>query len=287
MANCILAFPNISDTTKATLSGGSWVSTLPLTNLQDEVLGTVARSTNVTLGATQFDVTFDKSRLVSVFALVAHNMTTEALYRLRGAEDAAFTSVLVDTGWTGVWPAIYSTSSVDWEDPAFWSGKPSSDQLAAYNPALIRSLSQKTACRYWRIEINDTTNPAGYVQFGKLFMAAQWRPTTNMSYGATLGIVDRSNVEETIGGTSYADRRSVKRVAKITLGNMSQTEAMGRAFDIKRLAGNTGEVLFIWDDADSLNLQRMSFLGRLTDTNPVTIPFYNTWETVFEIEERV
>jgi len=124
MANCILAFPNIADATKATLSGGSWVATLPLSNLQDEVLGTVARSTNTALVNTQFDVTYDKSRLVSVFGLIGHNMTADALYRLRGAEDAGFTSVLVDTGWTEVWPAVYTTATLDWEDPAFWSGKP-------------------------------------------------------------------------------------------------------------------------------------------------------------------
>lgn len=291
MSNCILAFPNIADTTKATLSGGSWVSTLPLTSMQDEVLGTLARSTNANIANTLFDITFDKARLVKVFGLIAHNISTSGQYRLRAFPDAAsrtaLTGAIYDSGLTDVWIAIYDSLVLEWEDDSLWDGKPSAESLASLNPSLIFVLASNTLAQYWRFEIQDATNPAGYIEAGKLVMAAQWQPTYNMQYGASLGTKDRSEVEESIGGTTYASRRSIKRVAKFKIAALSEAEAMAKAFDIKRIAGNTSELLFVWDPADAAQLQRMSFLGRITDSDPVAIPTPDWWETTFEIEERV
>jgi hypothetical protein len=43
----------------------------------------------------------------------------------------------------------------------------------------------------------------------------------------------------------------------------------------------------VWDPDNAGQLQRMSFLGRITDSDPVAIPTDDWWETTFEIEEKV
>lgn len=76
MANCIIASPNLIDS--GTLSGGSWVATLPVTNLQNRLLGKVARSTNAVLTSTKFTITYASAIYADVLALVAHNFSQDA-----------------------------------------------------------------------------------------------------------------------------------------------------------------------------------------------------------------
>ncbi|MCA3000312.1 MAG: hypothetical protein ING75_17120 [Rhodocyclaceae bacterium] len=286
MANVIIAFPNIAD--KGTLSGGSWVSTLPLSFLQDEILGTVARSTNALASSTLIEQTLDKPRGVAVIGFHKHNLSTDAQYRIRAYSAATRLDgeAIYDSGLQDVWPTVYTVGVVEWESDSFWSLKSSSEELASINTALIVKIPS-IAAQWWRFEFFDTTNANGYVQIGRLFMALAWQPTRNALLGATLGLRDRSEVQESIGGTTYADRRSVKRVATLSVAAISKDEVMQNAFEIKRQAGNTREVLLVWDADDTINLQRMSFLGRLTDQAPIVMPLPDLWDTQFEIEERV
>ncbi|MCA3068634.1 MAG: hypothetical protein ING73_17180 [Rhodocyclaceae bacterium] len=288
MSNVIIAFPNIADAPKTTLSGGSWVATLPLSNLQDEILGTVARSTNLLLASTQFDMTIDKPRAVRVVGLIAHTLSRESKYRLRSYDDAARTIVLTDTGWQDVWPAVYSISVLEWEDDPFWDGKPSSEELGSLNPSLIFRLPATSSSRWWRFEFDDQTNAAGYIDAGKLVLSSQWEPSRNMLPDASLGVIDRSELYEAIGGTTYASRRSVKRVATFSLLGLGKDEMLQKAYEIKRQAGKTQEVLFIFDADNATHLQRTAFLGRITDEDPVSIPHPpDCWRTSFKIEERL
>lgn len=288
MSNVIIAFPNIADATRATLSGGSWVSTLPLSFLQDEILGTAARSTDLSLSSTQFDITVDKPRGIRVVGLIAHNLSREAKYRLRSFNEAGRTTVLTDTGWQDVWPVVYTVDVLEWEEDPFWDGKPSTEELASLNPSLIFRLQATSSSQWWRFEFDDTTNPAGYIEAGKLVLSSQWEPSRNMLPDASIGIIDRSETYEAIGGTTYANRRSVKRVATFKLIGLNKDEMLQKAFEIKRQAGKTQEVLFIWDADNATHLQRMSFLGRLVDEDPVSIPHPpDCWQTSFKIEERL
>ena len=55
-----------SDT--ATLSGGSWLTSLPLANLQDPVRSLVARSANVLAASTIIDIDFGQTRNIRYIA---------------------------------------------------------------------------------------------------------------------------------------------------------------------------------------------------------------------------
>lgn len=94
MANAFLAWNNRID--EATLAGGSWQATLPLSNLKSPVMQKVARTASLTTSATQFTVDLTTPRAIGVVALLAHTISASGYARLTGAEAAsAWTNLVV------------------------------------------------------------------------------------------------------------------------------------------------------------------------------------------------
>lgn len=73
--------PNRSD--EATLSGGSYQATLPLTNMQNRRLKQVARSTDATLPNTQWQGDFGATKTIGICALLNLNWSSSARWRFR------------------------------------------------------------------------------------------------------------------------------------------------------------------------------------------------------------
>lgn len=448
MANIFLAWQNRAD--EGTLSGGSWTTGLPLTNLQNRQVQKVARTTNAATTSTLFDIDLQSNKPISVLALVVHNLSVNAKVRIIGAastqamanlfttyvndfDNAAWTktnytvtpntnvtaapdgtmtadqllattsgsitrdvslagnstvthaihlkagsntaayskitwmtggttqtascsvdlltgtvsniagtaagisAVATDAGdgwWrltlsgTGtsasntvvryefghdlgksifawgafisdtsppayvspyidVWPAgIIPQDLLEWEDDNFWLGTLTQEQRAGYQSPFIHRLSQLITARYWRVEIYDTGNPAGYVQIGRLFMARGWTPSINYTYGASLGYQDPTPVETSLSGAEYFDIRSKFRVMQFELDYISDTEAYNYALDLQRVAGISGEVLVMPDGGEDVGQQPLrSFVGRLRQIGPVTQPQPSAFSVKFEVKE--
>lgn len=283
MANAILAYGNQID--NATLSGGSWVSTLPLNNLKDRRLGKLARSSNDLLASTTFDIDLGSTRLLRVFALCGHNFSTSATRRFRFSAVSDFSTVVLDTGWVNVWPEVYPFGSVSWGSPNFWSGRYSAEEIAGYNASAVHIFSQSTNARYVRVEISDEDNPAGYVQMARVFVGDGWQPTRNMVYGASVGWLDRTGVQEARSGAEYFDIQRMPRVARFDLPAMSESEAMSNAFDLQRAMGTAGEMFFVWDPDDTTHALRRQFLCRLRGVSPITNPGPDRWSAPWEAKE--
>lgn len=282
MANLIIAYPNRSD--DAVLSGGSWQA--PLANLQTRLLAEVARSTNLQAANTQLSIALTKERPALLLALVRHNLSRSATYRLT-AGSAADLADLYDSGWLDVWPAIYPQSTLGWDSPSWWDGRIAEEDRAGYPANLVHVLSATVFARYWRLELSDADNPAGYVEAGRLYLAEQWQPIVNCSWGYGIGWEDKSGVEETLDGVEYFDQRPRYRVARFQLQHMSTDEAYGQAFELQRRQGVTGEVFLLSDPDDAIHRMRHSFLGRVRQLSPIEYASYNRHVTAFEIKEIV
>lgn len=285
MANIILAFPNRAD--EATLSGGSWSASMPLTNLQNRRITIYARSANAALASTKFDCALTRTRGVRVVGLINHNLSLQALVRLRGGDDATFASVAYDSGWVEAWPAVYPTLTLEWEDDNWWTGKLSEEDRAGYTANHLFILPRITLGRYWRVEIDDTANASGYIQIGRLFVAGQWQPTRNISYGTSIQFEDKSLIEEAIGGAEYFDARPRYRVTRAALDWMDQDEGFARALELQRKQGISEEVLLIYDPDDTVHRIRHSYLGRLRTLSPIEHPYFNVRRMPVEIKEIV
>lgn len=283
MANAILAYGNLIDA--ALMYGGGWRPAMPLTNLQDRRLGKLARSATAAAADTWFDADFGGPRLFRVVALVNHNLTVAARYRIRLSLNLDLSAPVADSGWQDVWPTVYPFAALPWGAPNWWTGKYPADQIEAYTGTLVFVLSNPVNARFIRIELSDPTNPEGCVEAGRMFAADGWQPVRNMSYGATLAWEARTEVQEALSGAEYFNARTPVRVARFGLEAMSEAEAMTNAFEIQRSMGVGDELLFIWDPEDTTHALRRQFLCRMRTLSPIENPGPNRWKAPFEVKE--
>lgn len=285
MANCMLAFRNRIDA--STLSGGSWESSLPISNLKNRVLGRVARSTDATLASTIIDIDYTKDVNVRLFGLINHNFSLSAKARIRGASDSGFTSAVVDTGWVDVWRVVFPYGTLEWEDDNWFDGRYSAEQREGYTATFVSIFTRNYLARYWRIEIDDAGNPDGFVQLGRIFMGPAWQPSVNMIIGASLAWVPNTGVQEAINGAEYFQRHTPHRMAAFELDLLPEAEMFLHAFEIDKTEGIDQEIMWIHDPGDTVHALRRRFLGDFAEMDPIEWPYPRFTKKAFKIQERV
>ena len=281
----MLGIPNRIDS--ATISGGSWQATLPLADLQNRTLGKVARSSDALATSTKFDVDLGTEKNIRLLSLVNHNLSLDATVRIKAAATADFAILAYDSGSVEVWPVVYPSETLAWEDNNWWDGKYTAEQREGYTWSFNHILAANSLTRYWRVEITDTANASGYVQIGRVFIGTAWQPEINMSYGVALGWETDTAIQRARSGSLYFDRRTPRRVVRFSLETMLIDDAMANAFEVQRRAGIDGEVLFIFDPDDKVHALRRRFLGRMRELSAIELPYYNCHQTNFQIEELI
>ncbi len=254
--NCILGTPIYSDafgpTYSPVLSAGSWLAALPLANLQARELIKVARSTDALAASTKFDCDLGVARAVRVLALVEHNFSSAATVRFRGYSDAGYTTLVYDSGTFNAWPAGMTAENYD-----------------GYVKTAMHVATADQTARYWRTEITDTGNPAGYVQVGRVVIAGGYQATINMQYGARLGWETETQRKVTDGGAAIYDRRRGRRHVTFTLGELLEDEALANLFELQRREGLHGQLLFVYDPEDTTHAHRRRFLAVQRELSPL------------------
>lgn len=278
--NLFLAYPNRIDA--ATLTGGSWAAALPLNNLKTSQITQVARTSDDALASTKFSADLGTARSLRAFALVNHNLSQSALWKVKlgttsgGAE-------LLDTGWVSVWQMAFDTDLLMWESPSWWIGI-GSDEYLGHPFAAIQCLTDWYEARYVTIEIDDTTNPAGYVQIGRAMIAGGVMPTVNAAYGLRDSWKDYSSMQRAESGAAWPIARRRARSVEFVLEWLSLIEA-ATLHEMQRMLGTVGEVLYVFDSTDAEATQRYGFLGRLRELSPIEYPFPRYKKMPFAIDE--
>lgn len=274
MANCVFGHPIYSDpsvTYTPTFSGGSWNSSLPLTNLADRRLSKVARSSNALAASTQFEVDLKVARSVRVLALPKHTISSAGTIRVRGSNTAGvFTSPVYDTGTVTVWP-----SGID------------AEKSAGMNLGWTHVAASAQSARYWLFEITDTANAAGYVDVGRLVIAGAWQPTINMSEGAKLGLESETDRTVTDGGSAVYNDRPRRRTMSFDIENLPSDEALASGFDMQRLAGTSGQFMFVFDPEDTTHMWRRAFLAVMKELSAVEYPYYGRGSIPYQVIEEL
>ena len=177
-----------------------------------------------------------------------------------------------DSGLANAWPAEYI------------AGTTAEQRSGMVGNARIKPAAVQTY-RYWRSDMADESNPAGYLQLGRVFLGTGWTPTYNMVYGAGIGYDPRSSSVETDSGAEYSVVRPNPRTASVALEYMTEAEAMDGIFEMQRQLGTTDEVWFEWDADDLLQMPRRSFLGRLKTMDKLRMPYYHAMQCALEVKE--
>lgn len=243
MANVLLSFDNLADS--ATLTGGSWQSTMPRANVQDPRVSKRARSTSASASHATITATWSSAKSVRFVALVGHNLSADA--------DFTFSNALSGTSFF---------------DPAaiYWNGSvwPAGVVYPEY-PGLVF---------YWRaagaistadltITISDASNPAGYIEIGRVWIGGDgFQPADNFRYGDQLAWEDPAVVTESLGGTVYASSMArPKRIARLALGTLTDAERLTLS---RAMAAGVGSQVFYARDpaATGTALLHDTFLAR-------------------------
>jgi hypothetical protein len=285
MQRIALSIDNRSDA--GTLSGGAWLGPAPLANLQKPLLSQVARSVDATAASTRLDLDLlNTSTVVRLVALARHNCSIDATYRVT-AGTASGAGDIYDSGTLPVWPALYASLDLPWEAPNFWDGRPTAEEIKGYPISLIHDCAANVLARYWRLQITDTANAAGYIELARLWMGPLWQPVRNFAYGASLVWESRSIEQRSLGGVVYGEPRRPARVYRFTLPRMTATEAYGVALDLQLRQGTLGELWVIPNLDDRQRLFRRSFLARMRGFDPITQGLGSMHTTTYEMEERL
>jgi hypothetical protein len=286
--NIIIAFPNRTD--GATLSGGSWESGLPITNLQNRLISKVARTTDATAASSKITATLAQPLPIRVVGLVNHNLSFTAQWRIRAYDTDSPATLIYDSGWVYVWQltgTLWTTDLVEWESDNFWYGGYTAEEIAGFTISAFHIIpTVEKIATVWQIDIDDEDeNDDGYVQIGRLFIGPGWQPGINYTYGATFGFETNTGVEESLGNVEFFEDREPVRVFNFAFDALSEIEGSGNVLEIARQAGIHREVVVIPDPADLANAVRRNFMGRLRRLPAVEQNYHQTTGAAFEVKE--
>lgn len=266
----------------ATLSAGSWVAGLPLTNLLNQQPTKVARSADAALASTKFDVDLTGPRSISLVSLLRHNLENSARWRFQISNVANFSVTVHDSGWADVWPAIQTWGQLSWCEFQ-WDGRFPAAEAQDLGPTTYGYLPTAVVGRYVRIEIDDTINGDGYVQAGRLYVAPAW--FLGVGYDWAIQYIDESRRSQSRGGQRYVDAIPKRRRITFLANGMTKDEAYVQAFDAERLNGISGDVVFVPDIADVVQRIRQGVYGTFSRTSPLPNEGPDHYTKSFHIDE--
>ena len=286
MANCIFAFPNLAD--EASLSGGSWLAGLPLANLQDGQRSKITRSSDDALASTIINADFTTSRVMRVISVLSHNLSVEALIRVRFGDDVTFAADNFDSGWVDAYAPIYPSGVLSFGEPGFWDGKIPQSELDLGYPFDYHIIDTTgLAGRYLRIEFDDTANVDTYVEIGRLVVSLGYQPTINMQTGLEIGWQTSTSRTETDGGVTFHNERARRRFMNFTIPQNTEDESLVRAFEIQRRQGTHDPFVFVYDPSDTYHLNRRAFLATLETISLLAFPHATRADAPFSIIEEL
>lgn len=197
-----------------TLTASSEVATLPVENVLYELRTKVWRSTNDTDENIVADLGSAKSVTAAIF--VNHNWTSGGTYTLQ------------------------AHTSDSWGAPAY------SQALTHHADVIIFHLSQ--TYRYWRIRIQDGSNPDGYVELGRWFLGTYVEPSANFRYDWTEDVIDTSVIRMTRASAEQISAKPMYRLFGISFTHSTTDFDNVKAIVDAKGTSNRMFIAFDWDN---------------------------------------
>lgn len=263
--NVALSWPNRTDL--ATLSAGSWVGTT-LDNIKNPVYSSKARSVNATAASSTVRFAYTTPYSIGCMAVLAHNLSPTATIQYTLYQSGTFTTIL-HQATVNAYPGGITTADL-----------PDIPRNHLY--FLPSNLTGQSA----QIVITDTTNPAGYIEIGRVFMGSVWEPTINASWGLAYSHEIDSRTDFALDGTAYVLRKRPRRTVVFNLDALTDAESVQNYLALQRVQGLDKEVLYAQSMTDT-NLFYRGFVGRLQQPDPISTPFLNRWEGLISLVEII
>jgi len=258
MANALIGFQNRVNFGDS-LTTTDQLNSLPVDHLLDPRLARVWRTGTATTAAIILDN--GSAKTIQLVGLMVTNATASATFRLRVSDSDPTGSageIYDDTIAAGVVDPIYKT--------------------------FVHVLASEVTGRYVRLDITDAT--LTFIEAGRWFVGPFWQPALNVNFGFKQGYVDPSNLDTSVGGQVFIDRKPKARRWVFTFGDLTDAESLAGVEEIDRLNSTTEDVLFVLDSASS-NLGRGSIWGLLSGQSGVSTPSHDRNQASYTLTERL
>lgn len=274
MQNILLATPILSDS--AMLKGSAAMGDLSISNLKTTSLKQIYRAADASSVFIVVDLL--KPATVNLVSLIGHCGSSRSFARVRGAASEADLTAnpAFDSG-----DLPFRSHQTGFDDA--WAATVDDEEYGALDKNMFVSFFQRQTLRFWRIDISDPNGT--HLDIGRLYISNAWQPDTNMDYGTTLGFIDPSREARTASGDFIPVERVKYRYTDFRLSFASEKEMFDGVFEIERMQGKTGDVLFIHDFDDKAYLQKRSMYGVMKGLQPIIHSTYSIFEKTFRIEE--
>lgn len=279
MANVRMLIVNDWDDASLTLTTGTPVATLPLTNTQSYNNARTFRTT--TLSGVVIDGDFSSTSYISGFIMWRHNLTEDATYRLRLYSGAGQTGTTVyDSGSTAAVTVKYLGEfewGVDPLSPSVYTGWP--------NVSTNLWLGASYTAASFKLEINDATNPDSYLDITRVYMGRVFTPTSNFSWNMANQWQDDVEHIRTAGGSTYTVDRTPYREVSF---NLDWLDATDRAlfFDQTRSVGRHKDIYVTMFPEDDGVLERdYQFAAKFISLPSIRHPLTSYFSTSINLRE--
>ena len=219
---------NDADTAVITATPAA-VSSMPTSNLQDPSRRKVRCTT---LTNQELKLVWSSARVLSAVALLRHNLTSSATWRVRIYDDAAATNLVYDSGVQLASPPKVLGDLVWGIDPL------GASLFTSWAYAFSTIWFTPIAGMVMIITLNDTTNPDGFIEAARLFTGAYIEPINGPSYGLRLGWREATKQRRTDGGSLRSDPAEPYRALSVNLdwldeGDRARLTEIGRRVGLR------------------------------------------------------
>jgi hypothetical protein len=280
----------------AVLGGGSFLAALPLVNVKDEDIGKVARTTDALNLSTWLTADLGAARVVGGVAIGPINVSPGASFRISAFSDAAFTVSVGGSGIQTVAGTLMDWSDtalwLSWEDPGFWFGIPNIFDGPKVPTYLFFVFPSDVTARYWAVEVFDSANRDGHLDFGRLMIARAARlklsgnPINYAPGDNSAGVIKLFDVTESLGGKRTRWNRGKRRTLRVVYPTIDESSAWNDVFNLSML--DEGEQVFVVPDpTDTVNAQKRSFLAEIKTPPPIALANVSIAATALDLEEVI
>lgn len=248
---------------------GGWEPNSPIQNVGTPYLHQVARSLDATMTSTQARCFLGATFPIGALIIPVSNLSPAATYRWSFAHTVGelFGITGYQTTWLPRWPAGFTA-----------------EELSGINVAAVYLPATPLSYSWVQLEINDTTNPDGYVELGRLLIAGAYSPQHAMSVGGKQGLEDDTVELRTVRGGSMFATKPVRRNWQFAIDEQLESLAIRYNWGMQRRLGRAGQLFFVFDRDDPFMHER-AFLCTQRTLSGVEYPETSRTKTAHELVE--
>lgn len=276
MANLRVVYDNAAD--RATLAASSTAGSLAVNNMLSDIKSEIWRSTGSTATIT---VTWPVGELIGVVALPFCSLSSGATMRVRAYTYTADTLPILDTG-------IQIAAAAPPFDVWGWGSEPLGVNAYAYGGGTYGVVWFGTivAVQKLVIDIDDDSNPLGYLECSRIVAGTYWEPVAGADSGVEIGVGDLSKHERSDAGDLRTDRGAIFKTMTMDL---SVLPAQDRNAMWRILRGNGMSrpvfISLVPKAEDAFEEQAFQIYGKLSRQSSLKYIHANHYSSQLEIEE--